>query len=918
MSTSTLPNVSIIFADGQLGIQPASVDGVFLVVGASSRGVPGRVYAVTSSNSIIPRIGLGPGPESVGQIFGSTSTLTYLVPGARTAGTVGAVSQSRSDGPIVTILSLLGLPGSSFAPSVNNTSTSYVNFDATSTPIPSDLGTFASVSVTTGGVLGTAQATIVLGDETYHNVVLPLTSWTDPGGSGVVLDFVTTPGGRFEAGDAFTANSSPTDGYNILVQINSVNEQGYAAWNYSLDGGVTFSASRTDPFGCFVKAVGTTPPDLAISGTAPDASTKVVFAITQQGTATGPAAQVGTNSGYLYNSTSPSAAHGVVHITTPGSGLTYPVTVAITGTGTAVGAGTTALPATGTGTAAGSVTINGATVTFAANHFPATFTDSATGVVVTFVSTTNNLTSGDNYTNAGVLTNDNGGGTNTAAVAAISTATTGSVVVTAELAVTTTGIAFGTGTGSATSSPATSGSATAGGTLTVTPAGSAARVYTFVGSTNGIPVTFTDSPSGLVFKMSCTGATTALELVIGDTYRATCQPAATYTATVTIDGTANPTTGLSIPANGIVSIPGVSGPALTFAHLSTDLYTYSSTIPSSTNQYTFYVYPSVTFEPTSRGASDGLQFAFGFGTYLAADQYLCQCTAPAVSQSDAIDALEAALASGISFSMAHFACTPTSFAAAGTLATAVNTVLETAALSPSWTFLRGLVYGPDKTSTTAGSAPSDFIAATSALALTRTSMSCGADRITSVLTLRQDLRNPGRAYTARLATISLQIDPGYVGGGALANVVSTTTSADDATIFFLNRGLVSRIFNKKPGVFCAGGVTLAAPGSDYGLISYCRVVDKAAAAGRVALLQYVNSSVPTVPGAGTIDPTYGNSINNNVRGQILIALNGAAQDVAVNVSLTQDIIATRSLPVIIGVRVFGILQYIEVTIGLAF
>ncbi len=721
----------------------------------------------------------------------------------------------------------------------------------------------------------------------------------------------------------------PLNAYNLKVTIISATIGGGVTtvrFTYSLDGGVTVSGAINlalpgSAIGS-VAASGTTSPTVTASGSPTEPHTASMVC-TRSGVA-GPtdgsdvASQAGLRAGFLFNSVAPTAAHATAKITTPASGLTYAVTVAITGTGTAVGASNTSLPAAGTGTAAGSVTINGVVTTFAANHFPAVFTDLLTGVVVTFDSSSHNLTSGDAYSNAGLLVNNNASTGNSLAVVAITTATTGAVIVPVSLLLTASGTAA---TASGSGGP-TTGTGTATGTLHI---GANSWIFDTPGGgsgTGGMPSIFTDVTTGVVVKIS-TGAGNLLNLdAYGDGAGGTLnvQPVAQFTETV--DGT--PTTLQVIPSNGAFSVTLTGGNiTLQFAHTYSDVYTAGGT--PSTYVVSTYIPATYTILETDGATSSGLTLSFGFGTYVASDTFTSQCVAPSVLPADVVTALNAGIATnGASFSMVHVAATPPDFATAATIASDVQTILNSLALSPTWRFVSALVYGPNGTSVTSGATPAAFIAATGALALDRVNMSCGADYITSALTFRRDLQNCGFVVTARLALNAVSQDVGAFADGALNNDVSTTTSLADATSFNDNRGITTRVFDGYQGVYCSQGLSLAAVNSDYKYVVNRRVVDKGATIARAALLNYLIAKLRTVkgpgsaPATGTIDPRDAARINTDVAGKIINGLvtPGNAQDARCAVDQTTKILQTQTLNATIGILPYAYARMIFMTIGL--
>ena len=459
---------------------------------------------------------------------------------------------------------------------------------------------------------------------------------------------------------------------------------------------------------------------------------------------------------------------------------------------------------------------------------------------------------------------------------------------------------------------------------TVTTMGAAdTAIGTFVYS-GGSPITGQslastdfDPTSALGIELKATTGT----FQVGDVLTIVVQPQATFTAIV--DG-GSPTTGLYLSAAGVISAEPVSGPILTFAHTNVDLFTFSSGNPSSTDVYNVSFYPSFAYVPKeSNGVPVGLNFAFGFGAYQVSDQYACPITGPSTVPSDALTALQDALATqGIDFSMTHFACGLEDFADCITLSGDVQSTLNTQAASFN-RFISSVVYGPDLSSSTAGATPNDFISALGSSAFDRVMLTCGADYITSALTGRLDLRNVGYVISPRLAAQPIQIDPGEWDLGGLPNDQSTTTPIADADEFYANRGTTTLTVNGKAGIFCYGGLTLAAPGSDYGSIMNRRVIDKVAKYGYLALTNYVNKPVLTFTNAATMPPTPGclaplsaQQINSDVQSQILSALQGSIQGVNVNASITTNLFQNNGVePVTISVQPFAYLKTIKITLG---
>jgi hypothetical protein len=822
----TLPDVSVKFSNGNLGISPGgNIDGVFAAIGPCSVAPVNQVLTVVDPSTVPAILGYGPLAELVMQMLAASGNPVQCIAATQQPGGVGPVSSTRVGGPQLFADSLLGIPGAFLAASSSNTGNGSVQFDSQSVPTARHIAETISVSVT--------SAAPAMGDISINGSVVasgqPLVgTWTDSS-TGIKLDFIVPLGGGFQASDVFTANATPTDAHKLLLSITSINA-GFLQFSYSLDGGITVVGPFTaplppaSPLPVTVTAAGLTPPTLAVSGTGSQAA-NITVTCTQGGTAIGLNAQCPNGSSMAHSGSGPGVAVGSV---------TQPI-------GTMPGA-------------AGTVT---ATLTIAAA-----------------------------------------------------------------------GTATGTGTGNGTSydPPGGGGSGSgAGGTLVLDDAVHGSRTYTFVQGTNELVATFTETSTGIVFNFdSSPGA-----FGVGDVYTIVINPPAIFqykVGTVTASssfylgtgGVPADHTGAPLsPAISGTGIPSIQGPDLVFAHSNIDVYTHDSMTPSNTNVYTFAITTPFTYMPRERdGSPVGLILYFGPGVYQVGDQYSCVCTPPSVLSGDADTALNRALtASGVDFSVVHFACEPATFSDAAEIAAVAQTDLHALEASPTYRFISAVVFGPSIASSVSGATWTDFVTATHTSAFDRVGMTCGTVQLTSVLTGRQLERNAGYPIGARLTTDSVEQDPGAVSDGPLENVVIDLTPLADATQFDANRGMTVRMFAGLVGTYCNQGLTLAAPGSDYGLFPRRRVIDKAARYGRLALLPLVNTKVRTVPGTGTILPADASSINAGTRGQILANCAGNFQDVTVVASLTANVLSTNTLPVTISVLPFGYAKFIPVTIG---
>ena len=726
-------------------------------------------------------------------------------------------------------------------------------------------------------------------------------------GTAAILDFSLPPGKAFAVGDLFNAYPTPLDSYSVAVQVNGVNAQGQALYQYCLDyrpvvdpttGQTTWTGTWSGQLsanlgGVINASAGAPVASWTAGSTFPTAPESVSLVCTQAGTLTSVAFQCSVATGLMvYTGATPSNA--TVTVTTPihttaYAGGTLSATLVITGSGTALGAltgaGSTVTPVVP------AVSLADTTVGTCGGTGNKTFTIAAAGTW-----------SGGYTPAAGNIAVDNLGNSYVAG-AGSSDAT---FVATTP---------FNTGTASLT--PYTAGG-TAAGTLTLADA-SGTRVYTFVAGL--FPATFTESTTELVFALD----SSVTNFTATDSYAETISPPALFTKTV--NGVV--TTGVHIASTGQLAF---SGPVLQLPIAQAPNAAFFNAGAS----YQFQAYPQATVSlavasGNARGAPVGLAISFGFGVYQPGDLYTCQCAGPFVANADALNALSALTSlTGYPYSMIILDTgvredyndagnlIPT-WNDAMSLASSVNTTLMALIASPTFQFKRALVCGPPVPSDVAGATPTEFIAASGALQLDRAATSAGADYITSVLTGQVDLRNHGVADAIRLASPSLcpvQTDPGEYDQGPLQNVVSTTTPAVDANVFNANRAMVAVTFDGIVGVFEAEGLTLSAPGGDYSTIMNCRVVDKAAYYGRQALLPYgINRRVPTVQGKGTLDPTFASLLASDVANQIDKSCPGNFQGALVTPSLTAVLVPSGTEPVTIAIVPWGYITSISCVIG---
>lgn len=882
--------------------------------------------------------------------------------------------------------------GQPFDASAANTGNGQVFFAPGSVPQLAGTMSQVTVAVTTPGALGTALATITFGVTPHTGVSLGTGTYADPGGSGVILDFATPINGTFGNGDTFQSLATPNDAYAVTITINSVTAQGYAYLNYSLDGGNTILATSAIPLGCVITETGATQPVLAIGGAWPTAGLSggatgnalALFATTQQGTALGLTAQCTPAGGVMSTTT---ASTGIASVTTPigtGAGISGAITATLTvgasGGGTAAGTGAGTPPVIAPFVAAGGYTssTNTTNPNVVASGPGASATDVFTltspqtwigngganptigeviidnnGVPYIVASSTNStVTATYNFTGSPTSVKvvkslgyaSVAGTSHTFTIAASGVWSGGFIPSAGQLAVDDGGNTYVLDVGSTVHNAVTVGAVsgspsllavyslggTCSATLSLVDSVNGTRNYVFTDAINGLPSTFTEATTGLVFAFN-SGTHTFVNSAI---YTETIQPPAIMTATVTENGTPVATTGLYINSSGNPSasngtaithhIPGVTGPTLVFAHSNTDLYSYSATTPSNTTTFSFYIYgPQYTLTPSeSNGTLCGFNAQFGFGTYLANDTIAFNTNAPSVAPTDVVNALNALhAAQNVAYSMVHVfpslnqtVSTVTPCALLATLASDMQSNLTAFAGEPNFYQTPGFISGPDNAATLSGSTPADFVTAFSPLALNLMSTSMGSDSIVSALTGRINLRNPAQAISSRLAATAPQIDPGLGSLPGLSNDNGVTTALATALQFNADRAMSTQFIPGQTGAYVITGVSLESPTGDYTLVELQRVIAKVYNAARLALAPYRNANVPTAAG-GVIDPGYAKTMNSQIAAAINATCSTNYQGLSVTVSLTANVQSTRTLPVAISVVPFAYLQTINGTIG---
>lgn len=300
-----------------------------------------------------------------------------------------------------------------------------------------------------------------------------------------------------------------------------------------------------------------------------------------------------------------------------------------------------------------------------------------------------------------------------------------------------------------------------------------------------------------------------------------------------------------------------------------------------------------------------LTFASAFE---AGDTYAFDTVAAGFTVSDVNNAWDAIQPLAIDWDHAHVVGTPANVAAAITLATALQ--LKMKAAETQFRFTYGVVECPTSES------DATLIAAAASFAGERVVIAAGDADIMSPITLRLFRRNAAWAITARIAQIPVGEDPAWVGRGNLTGVrklyrdESLTPGLDEARFATLrtHRGL--------PGYYVTNGRTMASPGSDFWLVQFRRLMDKACEIARGAELPYLSGSV-RITSAGKIDERDAQQFEGTVNAKLRagVVASGDASDSSVVLDRSANILAGADAPVTVRVTPLGYLKHLKTNIG---
>lgn len=235
----SLPDVSIVVQDGQLGLVPASVANASVKVGVCSDGIVGQIYSANDNGTAQAALGQGPLVDAGAQTLSVAGGPVFFVPiNPSAAGAASAVTTPIHLGT--------GAVAVGFAPRQS-----------------------VQVKITLGGANGTGTFAIALGGGSYgasvatvggtFNYAVPGTlttitlaaaqTWVLNDVYTIATDGTVTLSGSGPAATNVTHADSPMDAYSVQLAITTGGALGTAQFTYSVDGGDNISGQILVPSG---------------------------------------------------------------------------------------------------------------------------------------------------------------------------------------------------------------------------------------------------------------------------------------------------------------------------------------------------------------------------------------------------------------------------------------------------------------------------------------------------------------------------------------------------------------------------------------------------------------------------------------------------------------------------------------------
>jgi hypothetical protein len=303
----------------------------------------------------------------------------------------------------------------------------------------------------------------------------------------------------------------------------------------------------------------------------------------------------------------------------------------------------------------------------------------------------------------------------------------------------------------------------------------------------------------------------------------------------------------------------------------------------------------------------GLTLTFAAGTYVLDSVYSAACVAPSFSSSDMIAALDALVASGAEPRFVFVVGEASTPALGAAMASALDTWLQGQQTAGAYRW--GLLQAPHDTDANVRDAFSSF-------STRRVSVGLGFCTITSVITGQGRRRGAAWAAASRAARLAISQDLGELAEGPLEGVTALErderlTPGGDAAGF-----LTLRTHRGYRGAYVNNPRIMAPVGSDFELIQYRQVLDRACLVGQESALFYLGKPL-LVNANGTVAEIEAVAIEARIQAALVQALvaPGHATQVTATVDRAVNLLTTKKLKILLRVRPLGYAKTIELEIG---
>ncbi len=376
----------------------------------------------------------------------------------------------------------------------------------------------------------------------------------------------------------------------------------------------------------------------------------------------------------------------------------------------------------------------------------------------------------------------------------------------------------------------------------------------------------------------------------------------------------------TIATTGVVTQSG-AGPAVTQVSSPVDAYdvivliTGGGALGAGTFKYTIDggVSYSGSIQIPSGGTyalpGTGVIITFSAATYVVDDEYAFVTTAASFSTTDVTNGLTALLADSASWGFVHIVGTPSSAAAAATLAGVVDSSMTAAQTNFRY------VFGVTECPTT--ESDSTVVAAFASFASRRIMVAAGDIGHISRLTGKILRRNCAWVVTSRIAGIRPGKDPAAVSIGPVPNVRSLYRDERRTPALDAGRFATMRTFVDFAGYYVTNGNMMAPSGSDFSLVQYRRVMDRACQVVRAFEIPLLSEEVRIDLKTGYIDERDAQAFEakgNSALATALVATKDAS-GATVSMSRTTNLLSSGSEPVQVSIVPLAYLKELDNTIG---